>query len=92
MKLQLALDTLTLDECMTLLAETKGSVDIAEVGTPFIIEEGMRLSLIHILTASEKIQCTVIYNRKQGLRWNQDVHPVRFAPAAFLPASRPVYP
>ena len=42
MKLQLALDTLTLDECMTLLAETKGSVDIAEVGTPFIIEEGMR--------------------------------------------------
>ena len=42
MKLQLALDTLTLEECMTLLQETRGSVDIAEVGTPFIIEEGMR--------------------------------------------------
>lgn len=42
MKLQVALDTLTLEECLTLLEETKGSVDIAEVGTPFIIEEGMR--------------------------------------------------
>lgn len=42
MKLQLALDTLTLEECIALLEETKGSVDIAEVGTPFIIEEGMR--------------------------------------------------
>lgn len=42
MKLQVALDTLTLEECLKLLEETKGSVDIAEVGTPFIIEEGMR--------------------------------------------------
>lgn len=42
MKLQLALDTLTLEECIDLLEETKGSVDIAEVGTPFVIEEGMR--------------------------------------------------
>lgn len=42
MKLQIALDTLSLEECITLLEQTKGSVDIAEVGTPFIIEEGMR--------------------------------------------------
>ena len=49
MKLQLALDTLTLEECMTLLQETRGSVDIAEVGTPFIIEEGMRpVSYTHL--------------------------------------------
>ena len=41
MKLQAALDTLTLDECLELLEETKGYIDIAEVGTPFIIEEGM---------------------------------------------------
>ena len=41
MKLQAALDTLTLDECLKLLEETKGSIDIAEVGTPFVIEEGM---------------------------------------------------
>lgn len=42
MKLQIALDVLSLEECITLLEETKGSVDIAEVGTPFIIEEGMK--------------------------------------------------
>lgn len=41
MKLQAALDTLTLDECLELLEETKGYIDIAEVGTPFIIEAGM---------------------------------------------------
>lgn len=42
MKLQAALDTLTLEECIALLDETRGSIDIAEVGTPFVIEEGMR--------------------------------------------------
>lgn len=42
MKLQIALDTLSLEEYIILLEQTKGSVDIAEVGTPFIIEEGMR--------------------------------------------------
>lgn len=41
MKLQAALDTLSLKECLALLDHTKGSVDIAEVGTPFIIECGM---------------------------------------------------
>lgn len=42
MKLQIALDTLSLEECIILLEQTKGNVDIAEVGTPFILEEGMR--------------------------------------------------
>ena len=41
-KLQVALDTLTLDECVHLLEEIREDTDIAEVGTPFIIEEGMR--------------------------------------------------
>lgn len=41
MKLQAALDTLTLEQCIHLLEETKDSIDIAEVGTPFIIEQGM---------------------------------------------------
>lgn len=41
MKLQAALDTLTLNECIDLLEETQGSIDIAEVGTPFVIEERM---------------------------------------------------
>lgn len=42
MRLQIALDTLTLEECITLLDETQDFVDVIEVGTPFIIEEGMR--------------------------------------------------
>lgn len=41
MKLQAALDTLTLNECIDLLEETEGFIDIAEVGTSFVIEEGM---------------------------------------------------
>ena len=41
MQLQAALDTLTLDQCIQLLKDTRGSIDIAEVGTPFIIEQGM---------------------------------------------------
>lgn len=41
MKLQAALDTLTLEQCLALLEETRGSVNIAEVGTPFVIECGM---------------------------------------------------
>lgn len=50
MKLQAALDTLTLDECIDLLNETRGYIDIAEVGTPFIIEEGM----VPVRTIKEK--------------------------------------
>ena len=41
MKLQVALDTLSLQQCTALLEKTRGYIDIAEVGTPFIIEEGM---------------------------------------------------
>lgn len=41
MKLQIALDTLTLDECIALMDEVREHVDVIEVGTPFIIEEGM---------------------------------------------------
>lgn len=41
MKLQAALDTLTIEQCIDILNQTRGSVDIAEVGTPFIIEKGM---------------------------------------------------
>lgn len=42
MKLQAALDTLSLDQCIDLLKKTSGCIQIAEVGTPFIIEEGMK--------------------------------------------------
>ncbi|MBQ9057861.1 MAG: 3-hexulose-6-phosphate synthase [Atopobiaceae bacterium] len=43
MQLQIALDTLDLDACMTLLDEVHEHIGIIEVGTPFIILEGMRL-------------------------------------------------
>ena len=37
MKLQAALDTLTLEKCEELLEKAGHSIDIAEVGTPFIL-------------------------------------------------------
>ena len=42
MKLQLALDDITLDDAVELLDKVHTYVDIIEVGSPFIIEEGMR--------------------------------------------------
>ncbi|WP_261134375.1 3-hexulose-6-phosphate synthase [Bacillus sp. Marseille-Q3570] len=41
MKLQLALDRLTKEECFRIVEETKGSIDIIEVGTGVIKEYGM---------------------------------------------------
>jgi len=41
MKLQVALDTLSLEECIELLNQVRKEIDIAEVGTPMIIEYGM---------------------------------------------------
>lgn len=41
MKLQLALDLITLDEAFLILGKVKGAIDIVEVGTPWIMREGM---------------------------------------------------
>jgi len=41
MKLQLALDDITLDAAVELLKEVSDHVDIIEIGTPFVIEYGM---------------------------------------------------
>lgn len=41
MKLQLALDDITLEDAMTLLEKVHAYVDIVEVGSPFIISDGM---------------------------------------------------
>lgn len=41
MKLQLALDDITLDAALTLLMQISNSVDIIEAGTPFVLEYGM---------------------------------------------------
>lgn len=41
MKLQLALDTVTVPEAIDMLKELEGLIDIVEVGTPIIIHEGV---------------------------------------------------
>jgi 3-hexulose-6-phosphate synthase len=41
MKLQLALDTTTLEEALDLVQQTKEWVDIIEIGTPMLIEYGL---------------------------------------------------
>lgn len=41
MKLQLALDLLGLEEALDLTEQVRDFVDIIEIGTPFLIEEGM---------------------------------------------------
>lgn len=40
-KLQIALDDITLDEALELLDQIQDSIDIVEVGTPFMMEYGM---------------------------------------------------
>jgi len=42
LKLQLALDDIGVDEALDLVATVRDHIDIVEVGTPLIIEEGMR--------------------------------------------------
>lgn len=41
MKLQLALDILTLDDALALTGKVRDYIDIIEIGTPFLLEEGM---------------------------------------------------
>jgi 3-keto-L-gulonate-6-phosphate decarboxylase len=41
MKLQLALDDLTLDDALDLARRVAEYVDIFEIGTPFVIDRGM---------------------------------------------------
>jgi len=41
MKLQLALDTLTLSQSISLVKQVAGYIDIIEIGTPFLLEDGM---------------------------------------------------
>ena len=42
MKLQLALDDLTMEEAFDLVEKVRDSIDIIEIGTPFVYQEGMR--------------------------------------------------
>lgn len=40
-KLQLALDVMSINQAISLLEELDGLIDIVEIGTPFIVEDGM---------------------------------------------------
>lgn len=42
MKLQLALDDISLSEAITLMEKIRDYVDVVEIGTPFIIEDGLK--------------------------------------------------
>ena len=42
MKLQIALDEILLEDALALCEKVRGSIDIIEIGTPFIMREGMR--------------------------------------------------
>ena len=42
MKLQLALDDLTMDEALELTTKVQEHIDIIAIGTPFVYQEGMR--------------------------------------------------
>lgn len=42
MKLQLALDDIALDDALELVEQVRDYIDIIEIGSPFIIDEGMR--------------------------------------------------
>lgn len=42
MKLQLALDDLTLEKALELTEKVQDYIDIIEIGTPFVYQEGMR--------------------------------------------------
>ena len=43
MKLQLALDFITAQEAKELLKEVEDYIDIVEIGTPFVIQEGIKI-------------------------------------------------
>ena len=63
MKLQLALDDITLDDAVELLDKVHTYVDIIEVGSPFIIEEGMR----HVRIFKEKYpDCEILADTKMS--------------------------
>lgn len=42
MLLQLALDLLTIDQALAIIQETRAFIDIFEIGTPMIVQDGMR--------------------------------------------------
>lgn len=79
MKLQLALDDLTLDEALELTAKVQEYIDIIEIGTPFVYQEGMRAVQIFKerfrdkeVLADMKIMDAGYYETKEALKAGAD--------------------
>lgn len=54
MKLQIALDELSLERAMELCEQVREYIDIIEIGTPFVIREGMKAVALFAKTFPEK--------------------------------------
>lgn len=74
MKLQLALDDLSLQEALTLAQQVQDAIDIFEIGTPFILRSGMEAVRIfnarfpnHEILADTKIMDAGYYEGKQEI-------------------------
>ena len=79
MKLQLALDDLTLDEALELTVKVQEYIDIIEIGTPFVYQEGMRAVQIFKerfrdkeVLADMKIMDAGYYEVKEALKAGAD--------------------
>ena len=82
-ELQLALDFISIEDSIELLKEVGDSIDIVEIGTPFIVKDGMRavrevrkafpnlkiLADLKIMDAGkEETACGLLWQTEQGFR------------------------
>lgn len=79
MKLQVALDDVTLEEALALVSRVKEYIDIIEVGTPFVYEYGMQAVRVmkeqfpdKEVLADMKIMDAGCYEAEQALRAGAD--------------------
>ena len=56
MKLQLALDDITLEDALSLVRTVRDYIDIIEIGTPFVIEYGMEAVRVMKKWSSRKME------------------------------------
>lgn len=79
MKLQIALDDVTLEEGLALVSKVQAQIDIIEIGTPLIYQEGMRAVRLFRkrfpekeILADMKIMDAGEYEAKQGFEAGAD--------------------
>lgn len=79
MKLQIALDDMTLEEALILVSQVKEYIDIIEIGTPFVYEYGMQAVRVmkkrfpdKAVLADMKIMDAGCYEAEQAFRAGAD--------------------